>query len=191
VSGLTIHSSRRRFAARLNSGVRRSKLEYQRARLQYQFMKLEPIRKGIYPSYGYGGNVEFELFSFFEICHHLRDWIKESDGYESLGNVDEFIKKSPALRISADICNRLKHKVLRDKKTGKIVGNKWSDAPLGPINTKIIMTIGPDPDLCSVALTEATVHSERGEECCFALAKECIEEWERYFSSNKSGANSS
>lgn len=154
-------------------------MNYQRARLDYQFRKLEPIRSGIYPEFG--GNVEFELYSFFEICYHLKDWIIESPQYSTLSNVEDFIKDSPSLRISADICNRLKHKVLRDNKTKNIVYHKRSTAPLGPFKITTTMVIGPDPSMANVALSMATIQTERGEECCFSLAKECMAEWRRYF----------
>lgn len=155
-------------------------MEYQRARLRYQFEKLEPIRSGVYPDYG--GNVEFELFSFFEICYHLKDWIEAS--HPELKGVDKFINNSPALRISADICNRLKHKVLMDKE--KIVTHKRSHAPLGPFRLTRLTIVGPDPTMAREVLPKAMIQTERGDECCFALAKECMEEWDRYFEENSS-----
>lgn len=155
-------------------------MEYHYSRLKYQHLKLDTIRTGIYPEYG--GNIETDLFSFFEICYHLKDWIKESDTYEKFSDVEVFIDNSPALRISADICNRLKHKVLRDNKKKSIVANKRSHAPIGPFMLSATMTVGPAPSMARVSLSKATIQTERGEECCFALAKECMDEWARYFS---------
>lgn len=149
-------------------------MKYHYARLQYQFNKLGPIREGIYPEYG--GNIEFELFAFFEICHHLKDWIKFSPGYKSFSDVEKFINGSPPLRICADICNRLKHR--------KLTKPPRSNSELGIFKVKTTTTIGPDPSLASVKLDHATIETERGEECCFALAEECMNEWKRYFSEN-------
>jgi hypothetical protein len=157
-------------------------VDYQRARLAYQFGKLESVRNGIYPEHG--GNVEFELFSFFEICHHLKDWVKEESPEHSI-NVEKFIKASPALRITADICNRLKHKVLRDRGTQALIEHKKSKAPLGPFRITVTTVIGPDPSMAKVTLSNATIATERGEECCFALAQECMSEWAHYFTENK------
>lgn len=156
-------------------------MEYQCARLQYQFGKLRAIRDGVYPSHG--GNVEFELFSFFEICHHLKDWVKESPRYSNFTNVEAFINASTPLRIAADICNRLKHKVLKDRRTGDLT-NQRSKGPLDPFNLRTTVVIGPDADMAKVALTEATITTERGTECCFNLAQDCMEEWSRYFTAN-------
>jgi len=149
-------------------------LEYQRARLQYQFNKLRPIREGIFPQFG--GNIEFELFSFFEICHHLKDWVKESPDCSSRDEVEDFINSSPALRICADICNRLKHCKLRKKLRSKVEP--------GVFQLKSITTIFPYPGGALVSLYEAKIVTERGEECCFALAEECMTEWNRYFQEN-------
>jgi len=145
-------------------------VEYQRARLQYQYNKLRPIREGIFPQFG--GNTEFELFSFFEICYHLKDWIKESPEYSSLNDVETFINTSPALRVCADICNRLKHGKLRKHR---------SNSELGAFQLKSTTTVLPYPGGAIESLDEATIATERGEECCFALAEECMAEWRRYF----------
>lgn len=157
-------------------------MQYQRARLEYQYNKLEKIHTGIYSEIG--GNVEFELFSFFEICYHLKDWIIESLDHPQISEVDKFINESPALRISADICNRLKHKTLRHNKTKVPIENKRSLGPLGPFYIETILDVGSIPGMAKVTLAKATIQTERGNECCFALAKECMNEWARYFSEN-------
>jgi len=154
------------------------------ARLEYQYGKLRKIKDGIYPAFG--GNVEFELFSFFEICYHLKDWVKEGAEYEQAFDVERYIENSPVLRISADICNRLKHKVLRDSKTKHEVAHKRSNAPLGPFDLHLIVEVGPNYRDAKATLTKAIIKTERGEECCFQLAQECMEEWGRYFNGVRS-----
>lgn len=149
-------------------------MEYHRARLQYQFKKLRQIREGIYPEHG--GNIEFELFGFFEICYHLKDWVKHSPECASFSSVEQFISQSPPLRICGDICNRLKHKILTRKRRSK--------SELGIFKLRSTTTIGLFPSRTKVSLDEAKIVTERGEECCFALAEECIDEWDRYFSEN-------
>jgi hypothetical protein len=149
-------------------------MEYHRARLNYQFSKLEPIRNGVFPEFC--GNTEFELFSFYEICYHLKDWIIKSPNYSSLKNVENFINDSPSLRICADICNRLKHKTLTKRPRSK--------SQLGIFKLSSTITVGPDPSHAKVSLDKATIETERGEECCYALAEQCMKEWERYFAEN-------
>jgi len=154
-------------------------VEYQKARLDYQFKKISALREGVYPTFG--GNIEFELFSFFEVCYHLKDWVQESTGDET---VESFVNETPALRIAADICNRLKHKNLRKRKNGEIVTHKRSKAPLGPFEISLVTTIGPTSQMASVSIRKALIRTERGEECCFELANECMEEWENYLRSH-------
>jgi len=149
-------------------------MEYHRARLQYQFNKLRPIREGIYPAFG--GNTEFELFAFFEICYHLKDWIKHSPECRTFSCVENFINNSPALQICADICNTLKHKTLTKPPRSKSIP--------GLFKISSTMTVAPDPSLACVSIDKATIETVRGEECCFSLAEECMSEWKRYFSSN-------
>lgn len=148
-------------------------MDYQRARLRYQFNKLEPIQNGIFPEYG--GNIEFEIFSFFEICYHLKDWVKNSPEYKNFSNVEDFVNGSPAMRVCADICNRLKHKKLRERR---------SNSEIGLFQLKSSMVVGPDPSMARVGLEEIKIETERGEECCYILAKECMQEWDRYFTEN-------
>ncbi|HEB4992753.1 TPA: hypothetical protein R0E59_001532 [Aeromonas hydrophila subsp. hydrophila] len=150
-------------------------LIYHRARLQYQFNKLPSIRDGVYPQYG--GNIEFELFSFFEICYHLKDWVKNSPEYSSFTNVEEFVSTTPALRICADICNRLKHKKLKSRRSNTEIG-------LFKITNTISVSMLDGDGQSMTRIDKATIETERGEECCFILAEECMREWEQYFQRN-------
>lgn len=160
-------------------------MEYQKARLDYQFNKVSALRKGMYPAFG--GNIEFELFSFFEVCYHLKDWVKESTGDAT---VESFVNETPAIRIAADICNRLKHKNLHKGNNGEVVTHKRSKAPLGPFEISSTTTIGAIPELASVSIRKALIHTERGKECCFELAIECMDDW-RSFSQNRGQTNDS
>lgn len=151
-------------------------MRYQRARLQYQFSKLTPIKEGTYPAYG--GNIEFELFSFFEICYHLKDWVKNSPGYSSFSDVENFINATPAMRICADICNRLKHRTLSRKRR--------SLSEIGDFKIDHCITVYSSESnrQCSARIERAVIETERGEECCFSLAKECMDAWDEYFKAN-------
>lgn len=148
-------------------------MEYQVARMLYQFRKLPLIRRGDL-SVEQGGNVEFELFGFFEICYHLKDWLKEDPDYSSWENVEKFIDNSQPLSICADICNTLKHRRLNKKpRSGK--------AP-GYFSICSVTSVGPDG--ITIEIQRATIDTVRGETCCFSLAAECLAEWERYFEKN-------
>ena len=97
-------------------------MQYQIARMMYHYHKLQSLRSGMTAEFG--GNVEFELFAFFETCYHLKDWIKEDDRYNKTShNVDAFVNTSPALRICADISNRLKHRKLTHRTRSGTLGH--------------------------------------------------------------------
>lgn len=136
---------------------------YQYARLMYQYKKLPKIRG----ESDLNGNIEFELFSFFEICYHLKDWIKLDKALDK--EVEEFINNTPALRICADICNRLKHGELEKRTRSK---------NLGAISISMHVTVGMVKQ--STVISSAKVETERGLECCFALADECVQAWQSY-----------
>jgi len=152
-------------------------LEYYRAIVQYQFNKLKLIREGIYPECG--GNIEVELYTFFILCYHLKDWIiNENPECKSLieVKVNKFIKESSVLKICDQICQTIKHR--------KLTAKQWKYST--PINFKLssVMTIGPPGMMSEASLKNAQITTERGEECCFSLAEECMNEWNRYFLEN-------
>jgi hypothetical protein len=139
--------------------------------MMYQFKKFPHLRAGVNAENG--GNVEFELFSFFEICYHLKDWIAQDSRYQVTCDVDGFINGSTALRICADICNRLKHRTLT---------RKTRSANLGAFHLTQIISIFPEgagPPLA--AIPTARIDTERGTEDAYALAAECVGEWRKYF----------
>jgi hypothetical protein len=46
-------------------------------------------------------------------------------------------------------------------------------------------TVGPIVSTAIVSIDKARIETERGDECCFELAKECMEAWQTYFTINK------
>jgi hypothetical protein len=148
-------------------------MEYQVARMLYQFRKLPLIQRGEFPVLQ-GGNLEFELFGFFEACYHLKDWLAKETEYHSWSSAEDFIKNSQPLRICADICNTLKHRQLDRKPRSK--------APLGLFSIRSMVSVGPGG--ASIQILSATIPTERGEACCFSLARECLIEWSKYFELN-------
>ncbi|MCY9805665.1 hypothetical protein OTK51_19750 [Vibrio scophthalmi] len=149
-------------------------MEYQWARVVYQYRKLPIIRDGMYPQFG--GNLEFELFAFFEVCYHLKDWIKADDRYVNMTNVEKYINETSSLRICADLCNRLKHR----SSNGKIRSHK----SLGVFHMHKTISVGPKGFDAKTSIDSASVETERGFECCFDLALECIESWRTYLKLN-------
>lgn len=145
-------------------------MEIQIARLAYQYRKLPAIRKGF--SAEFGGNVEFELYSFFELCYHLKDWILHDNRYtEGAVVVEDYINASAALCICADICNTTKHR--------KLTRTPRSGTGLGIFQFVNVMTVGLGEP--TSAITQATITTRRGTECLYELASECVSEWQKFF----------
>ena len=149
---------------------------YQLARLRYQANKLPAIKAGDF-DISFGGNIEFELFSFFEVCYHLKDWVKHSEKYTKgeMSDVEEFINSSKALIICANICNRLKHCQLRSPRKNEKIGLFKLSMPI---------TVRSCPGSTTIQVSKAIIETVHGDKCCFNLADECISEWRRYFSVN-------
>jgi len=58
-----------------------------------------------------------DVHAFFMACYHLKDWLKNDSSYaaHTKQEIEDYVSKTPALAICADICNGLKHLVLDPK----------------------------------------------------------------------------
>lgn len=145
-------------------------MEYHIARVNYHYQRLLEIKRGI-PLQG-GGNVEFEAYVFFEVCYHLKDWIRYDPRYVLADHdVHLYIKDSIPLRICSDLCNRFKHRIL----------DKPKDA-LGPLRFQSLIAVGPAGAFG--ALGRLNVLTSRGDRCVFSIADDCMTEWDKYFASH-------
>jgi len=146
-------------------------MEYQIARLLYQHKKILAVRQGV--SALHGANPEFELYTFFEVCFHLKDWIQADPQLDKSKylDVEEFIEGSTALKICGDICNRLKHRVVTRRKRTNPMPTTFA------LRTSVNSSVGG----VFCRLENATVDTVRGTENCFDLCWDCLQEWNRYF----------
>ncbi len=106
-----------------------------------------------------------DIWSFFQNCWHLKDWVKNDPSV--LSNVSQSIERlvaaSPSLMICADLANGTKHLKLKDPR----VGAKPSHCNL---------TIVPGES----SKVEYLVDSGSGtQQNSLDLARECLREWER------------
>ena len=116
---------------------------------------------------------EDEIFAFFLNCYHLKDWIKNDHSSGHLKDlVEDYIEKSLALSICADLCNGLKH-LQRDPKRIR------KRAKFGPSIYKIV-----DADSATVAIS-STIITESGNYDAYDIATRCLCDWERFFGRNK------
>lgn len=158
---------------------------YQWGRLLYQHRKLPYLKQGM--SSPWGGNIEFELFSFFEICYHLKDWLRRTEHRYPREDEQRMEAAPGPLSVCAALANRQKHGGAENH------GRKRSGAPerpeVGPIMCDRVITIGPYPlapriipkaSHSTVRIPTAIVRTPWGEICCYELADQCVQVWVVY-----------
>ena len=125
----------------------------------------------------YLDNTEFsedEIFSFFLNCYHLKDWIKNDPTSGRLSDlVEEYVNKSEALSICADLCNGLKHLERDPKRVRK-------NAKFGPQTHRI--SLGSDSALIALSYT---IETDSGSFDALEIAAKCLVEWENFFNQNR------
>lgn len=119
------------------------------------------------------------IYTFFQNCYFLKDWIKnDPDVGNSLGlDVETFINSSKALSICADICNGSKHLLLTSKRSG-----------YEPIMREYAFSFNPSVNPPStnkeierrVALTGVKIEHGETELDAFDIADQCMKDWKRF-----------
>ena len=103
-----------------------------------------------------------EIYSFFQNCYHLKDWIKNDSGITTQApkdRVDGYITSNRFLSLSADLCNSTKH-LIRSKEETNFALNVGGELP------KIRLKFRVD--------------AEGGRIDAFELARECVAAWEAF-----------
>jgi len=123
-----------------------------------------------------------DMWSFFQHCFHLKDWIKNDPQISpDIGSkIEEKINASQTLKIIADLANRSKHFRL-DKKR--------EDANLTGVGVTIevpVLSISPEKKEANsesskskyhITIKTANSHTFDG----LQLAKDAVKEWDRIF----------
>lgn len=114
-----------------------------------------------------------DIYSFFQNCYHLKDWIKHDSKVATSvqQEVETYINSNRPLRLCADICNSLKHLRLTSNRSGEgpAFGQKQYALTLQP---------GMPPE---ISLRYA-VDTTPGAMDAFELATECVQAWEAFLS---------
>ncbi len=113
------------------------------------------------------------VYSFFQNCHHLKDWIV-NDNNNNIPNkiVEEYINANLELKICADLCNGSKHLFLKpqlarsDKNTN--------------INKKAFSLALPS----NVLSIKYFVISGSVEYDAFEIATKCVNLWKKFLENN-------
>lgn len=143
--------------------------KFARVKYYYEKMKQLEVNNGNTISLSEAKDLAEE---FFTHCYHLKDWIKK-ERPDLCRSVEKYVNESIALSICADYCNTFKHAGLD--------GNTRSGFIIENVNqhTKIDLTADG-----FIASAEATVTIGSNTFQISKLARECIDDWSRYFSEN-------
>lgn len=117
---------------------------------------------------------DYEVRNFFIHCYHLKDSLKKDSTIALQEDVEKFITESNSLSLAADYANSFKHGEL-DRKTR-------SSKVLGKTNKHLRLDLTPTGFVGSARM-ELTISGEKYD--AFALATECINEWNNYLARNK------
>lgn len=105
-----------------------------------------------------------DIWSFFQNCWHLKDWIKNDPHVSIHGSIEDLVKKSPPLMICADLANGTKHlKFDRPPRVGAKPSH-WN------------MTITPGESSTVEYLIDPGTGTKQD---ALDLARSCVAEWER------------
>jgi len=111
-----------------------------------------------------------DLWSFFQNCHHLRDWIiYDSDVGDIIKKkVSEFAKINEELRICADLANRSKHL--------RLTRNVREDARV--TNRSVTIDLGLGTSTCEHTITL----KDGSKREALDVARMAVEAWKQFLS---------
>jgi hypothetical protein len=130
-----------------------------------------------------------DVYSFFQNCHHLKDWIK-NDTNVTLPNkgqvVEDHVSGNDDLKLCADICNGTKHLKLIDPKTRKPKSRTGKQPEF--IKAEYGLHIGGSlnfgssqaPETPTTLSVRYTIDAAAGPVDAFELATRCIDSWKRF-----------
>jgi hypothetical protein len=88
-----------------------------------------------YDNYG-STNYDDNLYSFFQNCWHLKDWIKNDSKIDKTltSSIEKVVKNYPNIMISCDIANASKHLKLSTSRVGAEVVSRSVTVNLGDVS---------------------------------------------------------
>ncbi len=125
----------------------------------------------------HSANYDDDVYSFFQNCYHLKDWIKNDPYCASWPSVETLINTNQDLQLCADLCNAQKHLTLTKSRSGQ---NPQFDG--GTI--KLNITEGGGPATVEIAISYSVITANVGTVDALDLARRCVQSWENFIVAN-------
>jgi hypothetical protein len=110
------------------------------------------------------------VYTFFQTCYHLKDWIKNDPNAPGQKDVEYFVSSSSSLSICADICNGSKHLKLTRSRSGGNPKVRGYEATFQPI----------DIEERRKCYTKIKIEIDGQSFDAFDLAQKCMDKWDAF-----------
>ncbi|MBA7587703.1 hypothetical protein ES708_29737 [subsurface metagenome] len=124
-----------------------------------------------------------DLWSFFQNCHHLKDWIKNDPDVadevkgEKGTRIEEFVGSNRGLRICADLANRSKH--------SELTRSSRVDAKVTSRNTTIYVPTAGSDSVGTTTCEHTITLGDGSKRIALDVARKAVKAWESFLSENK------
>ena len=129
---------------------------------------------------------EDEVWSFFQNCYHLKDWLKNDPASGiSTNEVEGYVEQSENLKLCGDLANGSKHLTIthpRFDANTKVSKRITTFAPTVIVGPPEHVAASVEPAAPVIAMIYG-IEANGGTRDAFALATACVKEWETFLSS--------
>ena len=132
--------------------------------------RFETIDQGR-PHEVHSDNYVDEIYAFFLNCYHVKDWIRNDSSLPAAvrDSVEGHVNSEGSLRLSADVCNGLKHVHLNRKRSGE-----------RPKFGRKLFKVGLGVGVPTTISLKYEITTDSGPIDAFELATECVDCWKRF-----------
>jgi hypothetical protein len=148
--------------------------------LSEQYPRVQRFYARIMDSSNHSVRYQDDLWSFFQQCWHLKDWIKNDKGIPRLvrEGIEKEVYRRRYIKICGDLANRGKHLRLTKKKGGKEVPRKGAKMTRH-ISVHLYDTMGaPDQSRSSVVYSYPILRVSGSKIDALDLAAKAMCQWE-------------
>lgn len=140
--------------------------------------RFEALGQGI-PHMQNSANYDDDVYSFFQNCYHLKDWIKNDPYCAAWPCVEAYINTSQDLQLCADLCNAQKHLKLTNHRSGQ-------NPQFGGGHTQLKIDEGSGLTTVQIAISYDVETQNAGTLDALTLGRRCVTAWATFITANDS-----